>query len=274
MGNHTAQYHLNKNGFVSDDEFDLVINANTNGEAVTINNPLPVVNVGSSNNIDLAAGNLEGYSHINKFGFTGTDINGAATVWDHSGTTAVYPYVAASTVTATGSNTNDDTKTIRVTGLDQNYLPLEETLIVGGAASTSQFVRVFRAEMLSAINTVDVSITQSSTVVAKILAGNSQTLMAVYTVPAGKTAYLLEFAGSIDKANAGVQFRLIARDFDISDGTFTIKGLWGTQGGNPVVYRYPVPLVFPEKSDIRVDVLTSATCGCGAIFDIVLVDNA
>ena len=255
-------------------QYEVVVNANSNGDVCTINNPLPVVNVGSSNNIDLAAGYLEGYSHINKFGFTGTDVTGAATVWDDSGTTAVYPYVAASTITATGSNTNDDTKTIRVTGLDQNYLPLEETLIVGGAASTSQFVRVFRAEMLSDLNTVAVSITQSSTVVAKILAGNSQTLMAVYTVPAGKTAYLLQFAGSVDKANVGVQFRLIARDFSVSDGTFAIKGLWGTQGGNPVVYRYPIPLVFPEKSDIRIDVDTGANCGCGAIFDIVLVDNA
>lgn len=273
MGNNTAQYHLNKNGFISDDEFDLVINANTNGLPVTINNPLAVVNVGSSNNIDLAAGSLIGYSHINKFGFTGSDINGIGTIWDNSGTTPTYPYVAASTVAVTSSNPVDNTKTILVTGLDQNYLPLEETLIVGGAASTSQFVRVFRAQMISAVNIGDVSITQSSTVVAKILAGNAQTLMAVYTIPAGKTGYLIQFAGSIDKANVGVKFRLICRDFDVSNGTFSIKGLWGTQGGNPVVYTYAVPLVLPEKSDIRIDVDTSATCGCGAIFDIILVDN-
>ena len=254
-------------------QYDVVVNANKNGDVCTINNPLPVVNVGSSNNIDLATGSLLGYSHINKFGFTGSDINGIGTIWDNSGTTPTYPYVVASTVAVTSSNPLDNTKTILVTGLDENYLPLEETLIVGGAASTSQFVRVFRAQMISASNTGDVSITQSSTVVAKILAGNAQTLMAVYTVPAGKTGYLIQFAGSIDKANVGVKFRLICRDFDVSDGTFTIKGLWGTQGGHPVVYRYAVPLVLPEKSDIRIDVDTSATCGCGAIFDIILVDN-
>lgn len=254
-------------------QYDVVVNANKNGDVCTINNPLPVVNVGSSNNIDLAAGSLLGYSHINKFGFTGSDINGIGTIWDNSGTTPTYPYVAASTIAVTSSNAVDNTKTILVTGLDQNYLPLEETLIVGGAASASQFVRVFRAQMLSAVNIGDVSITQSSTVVAKILAGNAQTLMAVYTIPAGKTGYLIQFSGSIDKANAGVKFRLICREFDVSDGTFSIKGLWGTQGGNPVVYTYAVPLVLPEKSDIRVDIDTAATCGCGAIFDIILVDN-
>jgi len=273
MGNKTAQYYL-KNGQISDDEFDLVINANTNGLPVTINNPLAVTNVGSSNNIDLAAGLLTGYSHINKFGYSGTDINGSATIWDDSGTTPTYPYVAASTIAVTSSNALDNTKTILVKGLDQNYLPLEETLIVGGAASTSQFVRVFRAQMISALNLGNISITQSSTVVAKILAGNSQTLMAVYTIPAGKTGYLIHFAGSSDKANVSALFRLIARSFDIADGTFAIKGLWGTQGGNPINYTYAVPLVFTEKSDIRIDAVTSSTCGVGAIFDIILVDNA
>jgi len=273
MGNKTAQYYL-KNGQISDDEFDMNIVTNPNGQPVTINNPLAVTNVGSSNNIDLAAGLLTGYSHINKFGYSGTDINGSATIWDDSGTTPTYPYVAASTIAVTSSNALDNTKTILITGLDQNYLPLEETLIVGGAASTSQFVRVFRAQMISALNLGNISITQSSTVVAKILAGNSQTLMAVYTIPAGKTGYLIHFAGSSDKANVSVLFRLIARSFDIADGTFAIKGLWGTQGGNPINYTYAVPLVFTEKSDIRIDAVTSATCGVGAIFDIILVDNA
>ena len=274
MGNRTAQYYLNRNGFISDDEFDMNIVTNPNGLPVTINNPLAVTNVGSSNNIDLAAGLLTGYSHINKFGYSGTDINGSATVWDNCGTIASYPYRAASTVTVASSNALDNTKTIRVTGLDQNYLPLEEILIVGGPASTSQFVRVFRAQMISAINLGNISITQSSTVVAKILAGNSQTLMAVYTIPAGKTGYLIHFAGSSDKANVSVLFRLIARSFNIADGTFAIKGLWGTQGGNPINYTYAVPLVFTEKSDIRIDAVTSATCGVGAIFDVILVDNA
>ena len=36
-----------------------------------------------------------------------------------------------------------------------------------------------------------------------------QTLMALYTVPAGKTAYLLKF-GSIDKSNGEAKFRLMA----------------------------------------------------------------
>ena len=41
-------------------QYDVVVNANSNGDVCTINNPLPVVNVGSSNNIDLAAGLLTG----------------------------------------------------------------------------------------------------------------------------------------------------------------------------------------------------------------------
>ena len=114
--------------------------------------------------------------------------------------------------------------------------------------------------------------TQGATVAAAILAGNGQTLMAVYTVPAGKSAFLYRFQGSIDKANVGVKFKLFCREPD-DNGVFRLIGQWGTQGGNPITYDYPVPLMVPEKADLRVDVQTGASCGCGALFDLILVDN-
>ena len=63
---------------------------------------------------------------------------------------------------------------------------------------------------------------------------------------------------------------LFAREFG---GAFNLKGQWGTQGGNSVNYDYPVPLEFTEKTDIKIDVTTGAAVGCGAIFDLVLVDK-
>ena len=75
----------------------------------------------------------------------------------------------------------------------------------------------------------------------------------------------------MDKSNAPVIFKFFARPFG---GAFNLKGQWGTQGGNSVNYDYPVPLVFTEKTDLRVDVVTGGTVGNGAIFDLILVDNA
>ena len=229
---------------------------------------------GAASNVPIAAGQVEGYSHINKFGYTGTDINGTATIWDYNGTVATYPYITTASAVAVTSTANAGA-TVEVQGLDENYLEAVEEVTIGGAASQTTFMRVFRARLVDETNTAAVTITRSSdsVVVAQIRADNGQTLMAVYTIPAGKTGYLLQFQGTMDKANAPVKFKFFARPHD-NGSAFNLKGQFGTQGGNPVTYDYPVPLVFTEKTDLRVDIDTGGTVGCGAVFDVILVDNA
>jgi hypothetical protein len=92
--------------------------------------------------------------------------------------------------------------------------------------------------------------------------------MSLYTIPAGKTGYLMKLQGSID-ANNDALFRLYARPFG---GAFNVRGQFGVfaSGFN---YDYPVPLRFEEKTDIEVKGLSQNGVGGGAIFDIILVDN-
>ena len=224
---------------------------------------------GSASNIPIAAGEVTGYSHINKFGYTGTDQNGTATVWDANNTTAIYPYPAAGVVTMSSTNGGDTGEEVEIQGLDGDYNAVVENVNIGSTGAVT-FSRIFRARMTGADNAGDVTINQGGNLAAKILTGNGQTLMAVYTIPAGKTGYLLKFQGSMDKSNAPVRFKLFARPFGSG---FNLKGQWGTQGGNSVYYDYPVPLVFAEKTDLRVDVVTGGSVGNGAIFDLVLVNN-
>lgn len=222
--------------------------------------------------IDIARGLIVDTSHINKFGFTGTNANGTATVWDGNGTTAIYPYPVAGIVSVSSSSGTDDGETIEVQGLDDQFNAVTETLTIGSGTSTASFSRVFRARMITAGNVGTISIDQGVNLAAQILPSNSQTLMAVYTIPAGYTGYIAQFQGSIDKANVDVKFKLFCREPN-DNGVFRLIGQWGTQGGNPVGYEYPVPLRVTEKSDLRVDVTTGAACGCGAIFDVILIKN-
>ena len=225
---------------------------------------------GSASNIPIAAGDVTGYSHINKFGYTGTDQNGTATIWDANNTTAIYPYPAAGVVTMTSTDGGDTGEEVEIQGLDGDYNQVIENVNIGSTGAVT-FSRIFRARMTGADNAGTVTINQGGALAAQIRAGNGQTLMAVYTIPAGKTGYLLKIQGSMDKQNAPVVFKLFTRPFGAG---FNIKGQWGSQGGNSINYDYPVPLVFSEKTDIRVDVTTGGTCGNGAIFDLVLVNNA
>lgn len=225
---------------------------------------------GASANIPIAEGTVQGYSHINKFGYRDTIPNTFQTIWDG---TADYVYSAAAVVNAVADNTaSDNNGTVEVQGLDQNYAPATETLTIGGSASTTQFVRIFRARMVTATtgttNVDHIRIQNGGVDEAIINPGAGQTLMALYTIPAGKTGYLLKLNGSID-ANNDALFRLYARPFGES---FNVKGQFGVfaSGFN---YDYPVPLKFEEKTDIEVKALSQNNVGGGAIFDIILVDN-
>ena len=74
---------------------------------------------------------------------------------------------------------------------------------------------------------------------------------------------------SIDK-NVDVIYKLMARPYN--DGAFNIKGQFGTFG-SPIDHNYPVPLKFEEKTDIEVRAEAGNSCGGGATFDLILVDN-
>ena len=228
---------------------------------------------GAASNIPIAAGDVSGYSHINKFGYS-NNIASLSTIWDGSN---IYTYSSSAGVVTISGTSGDDGAVIEIQGLDTNYnIVVQDVTLDGsgnGTASTN-LIRIFRARVKTpaageTTNAGLLNINIAGAVRAKILAGNGQTLMAVYTVPAGKTAYLSNLSLSVDK-NVDVIYKVMVREID--DGGFQIKGQFGTFG-TPLDHNYPVPLKFTEKTDIEVRADAGNTCGGGAVFDLILVDN-
>lgn len=217
----------------------------------------------------IAGGKAAGWSHINKFGYS-DNIGTLSTIWDGSN---IYTYSSsAGAVTATSSSSDDDGAVVEIQGLDANYNLTTYDLTLGSTGAN--LIRVFRVKVKTpatgeTANVGAISINIGGALRAKILAGNGQTLMAVYTVPAGKTAYLANITMSVDK-NVDAIFKLMTREID--DGGFQIKGQFGTFG-TPIDHQYPVPLKFTEKTDIEVRADAGSTAGGGATFDLILVDN-
>lgn len=218
--------------------------------------------------IAIASGRAAKYSHINKFGYNPALSNSYETIHDAGG---IYSYVSTAG-TASVAGASDSGAVIEVQGLDADYKAAKENITVGSTGSIN-FIRVFRARVVSVTsgttNAGNITITVDSAVRATILAGNGQTLMAVYTVPKGKRGYLVKFQGSIDKGTDCI-YKLFARPVD--NGAFNLKGQFGTFA-TPITYDYPIPLEFNEKTDIEVQARSGATAGGGAIFDIILVDK-
>ena len=220
--------------------------------------------------VSIQRGDVNNFQAIQKFGYNDSVGTSFESITDAGGD---YTFItSAGTATATSSDTSsDNTGTVEIQGLDSNYDLATETLTIGGSAGSTSFIRVFRAIMKTAntgnANVGDISITVSSTTVAKITAGYGQTLMALYTVPRKYNAYILQLdiGSSKDLEN---EIRLITKE--ISNGNvWTTKTFITTRGGF-IEKNYFVPIKITEKTDIEIIAKASATSSVSAGFEFVL----
>lgn len=264
MAQYSAKRQIHLGGGTRNDIHEVVMIADKFGN---------VLSGSSSNfNIDISSGAIEGYSHIHKFGATDGNVT-EGTVWDGNSGNTLYPYPDNGVVNIIGSSgPSDDGKIVEVQGLDENYDLVTENVVIGSGFSGTIFSRVFRARMVAEENTQDIEILQGGSLAAKILDGLGQTLMAVYTVPAGKTAYMIDLHVGSDKAstNTAMTYRLFSRP---EGGVFNIKGNYNAAGGQSLDINYSVPLRFEEKTDIKIDAIAGQQTQVSATFDLILVDN-
>lgn len=210
---------------------------------------------------------------IQKFGYNSA-VGSVAyeTVWDGNN---LYTYIAtAGTAVVTSSNTAaDNTGTVLVQGLDANYNEVEETLTIGGSAGTVEFYRVFRAILVNAAtgtsNVGTVTITVDSKSAAIINPGNGQTLMALYTVPAGKRAYIVQVDVGSSK-DLEHTITIVTRNG--TGNAFNTKS-FHTQRGGFNEKNYAIPIVVNEKTDIEMRCKSSATSAVSGGFEMILEDK-
>ena len=220
--------------------------------------------------LSIQRGNVGNFSGVHKFGLNTAVGSGAfETVWDGNNT---YTYPSSSgTATATSSDTDDNTGTVKIFGLDSNYDFAEETLTIGGSAGTINFIRVFRAVMITAntgtANVGTITITVSTTTVAQIRAGYGQTLMCVYTIPRNYNAYLMQIdlGSSKDLEN---EIRFISKEID-NGNVWNTRAFITTRGGF-IEKNYAVPVKFTEKTDLELVAKASATSSVSAGFELIL----
>ena len=218
----------------------------------------------------LQKGEINRFGGIHKFGLNTAVGTSFETIWDGNNT-YTYPS-SAGTATVTSSNTSaDNAGTVEVEGLDANYDVATETITIGGSAGSTSFIRVYRAVMKTAntgnANVGDITITVSSTAVAKIQAGYGQSLMCVYTVPRNYIAYLMQIDIGSSK-NLENEIRFITKE--ISNGNVWRTKAFITTRGGFIEKNYVVPIKLTEKTDIELVAKASATSSVSAGFELVL----
>lgn len=214
-----------------------------------------------------------------KFGFNAAVGTSEETVWDQGG---IYAYPSSATVMKVSSSDNGDTSTVEISGLDSDYNEITETVTITGQTAvntTNSFLRVFRAKVTADepsgdiyVGTGTVTSGVPATKYAKITAGENQTLMALWTVPAGYTAYLYQgtISSGTTAANKFATTRLKVRPFG---EVFQTKAIV-TLHNSFVDFDFGVPVPITEKSDIEARALVSSgTDAISVTFSIIYIKN-
>lgn len=246
---------------------------------MTVHEIRSISQVGTSEPFELqiSRGQIPGHYRLHKFGFNPLINDLEETIWDVGGIYA-YPSSAVKMTATSTDSSNDDGVQVTIQGLDANYNQLSETVTLDGTGvgeTSGFFLRVFRAFIEGSQEpSGTINITNASTTYARITLGENQTLMSVWTVPAGFTAFLYQkdvtcFTDANDKYGT---MRFITRK---PGGVFRTQDKYSVHTGHTeLAYTTPIPI--PEKTDIEARAIgSSSNAGLrvSTTFDITYIKN-
>lgn len=238
--------------------------------------------------LELAKGNVAGHAHVNKFGANpNSGVSLPEDVWDEGG---VYPFPAAAEITHLSQAADQvgmRSQTIEVQGLNNNWDLIIQAKDLDASDTTTPVAldaalrRVFRMKVLADIiasQNINLKNSTGTTIYATMIAGNNQTLMAIYTIACGKTGYItnyycnvLQSAGLTPKST---DFQLWTAD-RASSYEFQLKHSKGIPEDGVGFQHFFQPYIkVTQKSDIKISALPVTQAGrVHAGFDLILVDN-
>jgi len=263
----------------------------TDGSATMVDTltPLPVLSTRDWG-VEVAGGRINDQTYILKFGAVsgvGTD---EITLW--SGHTR-YNYIdevgGTSRILSVASDDTDDNasgtgaRAVYLEGLDTNYNVISDIVALDGTDSVDtsiEFFRIYQAVVLTAGSQgendgiIDIGLGpftagSADTAYALIDSTQGQTQMMVYTVPADFTAYFMDVRLTSNEGKSA----------EASGWARPLGGAWIKQGTWHIFQtafsrNYRIPLIIPEKTDVELRVISSASgTDIAAAFTVLLIPN-
>lgn len=228
--------------------------------------------------INISRGLMSNATYAHEFGSTPQISSGvSATIWDVSDT--IFPWSAFDTPGVLNiDRTSSDPATTIVTleGLDADYNIVTENITLTNLSNntgTQVFSRLNNAYVITDTggNAGNITIQKNSTTVGVIRAGKGRTMMAVYTIPAGYTGFLMQGQCTCQKGE-GMTIEFYIRPFGL---LFRIQHEAEVSGdGGPYNYKFEIPSYLPEKTDLDVRAIARTNnIRATAVFDIILIKN-
>jgi hypothetical protein len=179
---------------------------------------------------------------------------------------------------------------VHMWGLDSDMVERQEFVILNGVsnvATSRAYWRIYRIHIDGAasritnnVGNISATAVTDGTVTAQINATNGQTLMAIYTIPAGKTGFMTNFSAGINKTAVGALANMSLRQskFAAPDGAGCVTEHYfslSTDGSSKIQHFFSPYKVFEERTDIwiRCESVTANDTDITAAFDLIIKDN-
>lgn len=219
--------------------------------------------------INVAKGLVSGHSIVRVLA-RNTDIDlTEEDIWFSGGTLTYLSSAQRMNIVSTSVNDTSagtGVRTVKISGLDNNYAQITENVTMNGTSNvltTNSYLRVNEIESLTA-----------GTTHATIPTGENVSAKSHYTIPAGKTGYLLDFMPSLAAAKQGADVTFRARELG---STFKMKSRMSVQSNGASVINHQLslgPVRLPEKTDVKVvGVGSSNDQDISCEYILLLVDN-
>ncbi|KKM18514.1 hypothetical protein LCGC14_1664950 [marine sediment metagenome] len=236
--------------------------------------------------LKIAMGVYPGVSYINKFGHNPAVASGGTEeIWDGS---AAYVFPATALMVKLSQTTDQVAmrgETVEIQGLDANYAAVTQDVVLANPTTTpvvlgTALIRVNRMVLKSAVvadQPIRLHNSAENQDYSVILVPDQQTEQAIYTIPAGVTAYMTQYYAAhlptTGQTFTSLNIKVLARDNGNSYAPMLKHELGLAPDGSSLHEFHPYPK-FLEKTDIY---LVANTVGAAADvvggFDLILVDN-
>jgi hypothetical protein len=270
--------------------------SSTTSQVISDRNDVNLQRIVNDHTLDLARGVVSDKKIIHVFGRNDTISTSDEDIWITGGD---YNFLStASVLEILSENSQDDSsglgaRTVNIIGLDQNYNEIEEVVdLIGNSASlstTNQFIRVNQCMVLSCgtlrggnYNDLTIRVPTVNTVVAKIDGGYGTidtanygigtTQLGLYSVPAGKSAYITRIEVNIESNKTGDISLYTLNDSSIATSPRHLIWKISNFVGNSST-SFKSYFKVEEKSDIWFRGVASATSNMEVNLDLFIIDN-
>jgi len=265
----------------------LLLNGCMSSSIVAMDGPIDTV-VTNSFVFDIVGGKIDGYTTQFKFARSTQITTTESVLWDGGGNYVFLETAEKLNIVSTSpldTLTGTGARTILVYGLDENYTQISELMIMNGTnivTTENEYLRTYRMlvytsglnDPINDANQGDITATTvtTSTLQAKMLINNGQTLMSVFTVPANHTAYITGLSLSAGQGKECF-FKAKFRNGPDSINAFSVKYAIDIYQGT-FNTNLATPLAVPEKIDILITAqTTSGTISATASYGMVLIEG-